>query len=616
MAAGQLMRIVQHIRQLVGTGEGAGTDAQLLARYAESGDSDAFAVIVERHGTMVLGVCQRVLVNSHDAEDAFQAVFVVLARKAGTVCWRDSAGPWLHEVAHRIARRARARAGCRAAHERRAADMRPTDTRAEPAWADLRDVLDDELGRLPAKYRAPLLLCYVEGKSNEAAAAQLGWPAGTVKSRLSRGRELLRNRLARRGLALAAETLVLLVAQNAAASVPAAMTDTVIQAASAVAAGHAVGGLTGPAAALAQGALRTMWLTKLRNIAAVTVMLVMVAGGAGWAMFHAWAADPATAAKQEISLPKDPKTVVLSMTVGGGRLRNASPDPFLQIMADGKVIRTDRISGAKRESRLTPAELQELLRFVIQQNDFFNVTGNAIEAGKQQAQAGKAVAIAVGDGRTSGIHVQANDKQHDVSCYAASTFQGQFPNVKPLAQFVAVESRLDQLAYILEVAPQAGEAARPAVALPNDPKAVVLSLTMSHKEIATRKEARPGGGFAIYQGSPRADQVLQIQADGTVIVNNRAASASKEFKLNAAQLQDVLRFVIQENEFFTQNSVKLAEKDNPDARKLVLTLNADGKQHEISIDGRPADAKSKLTKSYTWLDNLARNYVGSAGWQY
>jgi hypothetical protein len=494
--------------------------------------------------------------------------------------------------------------------------MRPTDTNAEPEWADLRGMLDDELGRLPDKYRAPLLLCYIEGKSNEAAAAQLGWPAGTVKSRLSRGRELLRNRLARRGVALSVGALVLLVTQNAAASVPVAMTDTVIQAARAVAAGHAVGGLTGPAAALAQGALRTMWFAKLRNIAAVTLILGIVAGSAEWAMYHAWAADPATALKQEIVLPKDPKTVVLSMAIGGGRIRNASPDPFLQILADGKVIRTDRISGAKRESRLTPAELQEILRFVIQQNDFFNVTGQAIEAGKQQAQAGKQFGIAVGDGRTSTIHVHANDKQHDANCYAAGTFLGQYPNVKPLAQFVAIESRLDQLAYITELAPQAGEAAKAAIPLPNDPRAVVLSLSMSHKEIPTRKEARAGGGFSIYQGSPRADQVLQIHADGTVIVNNRAAGSSKEFKLSAAQLQDVLRFVIQENEFFKQNSIKVADKDNPDARKVVLTVHADARQHEVSMDGRPVDANAKFTKTYTWLDNLARNYVGPAGWQY
>src|SRR5262249_28866411 len=204
--------------------------------------------------------------NSHDAEDAFQAVFVVLARKAGASGWQESIGPWLHEVAYRVALRTRGRTIRRAEHERRAADMRPSGAMAtaEPTWTDVRGVLDDELRRLPAKYRAPLLLCYLEGKSNEEAAQQLGWPAGTVKSRLSRGRDLLRDRLTRRGLALSASALVAMLGRDAVAAVPASLADSANKAAQLVAAGQAVGGLTGPAAALAQGALRAMWISKAK----------------------------------------------------------------------------------------------------------------------------------------------------------------------------------------------------------------------------------------------------------------------------------------------------------------------------------------------------------------
>src|SRR5262249_25161151 len=151
--------------------------------------------------------------------------------------------------------------------------------------------------------------------------------------------------------------------------------------------------------------------------------------------------------------------------------------------------------------------------------------------------------------------------------YAASTYQKQYPNVKPLDQFVAIEWRLDQLGYLMGLAPLAGdaEAGKRGVALPKDPKAGILSMSASHKEIPTRKV-----GNATFQGIPRADQVLQIQADGAVLATNRVSGTRKELKLTALQLQDVLRFVIQDNEFFRQSSVKLPEKDNPDAWKMVI----------------------------------------------
>ncbi|OAI50285.1 hypothetical protein AYO44_05725 [Planctomycetaceae bacterium SCGC AG-212-F19] len=618
MAGTQLTSILRHIRHLVGARDGgAASDRQLLRRYAESADGEAFAALVERHGPLVVGVCQRVLGNSHDAEDACQAVFVVLARKAGALSWQESVGAWLHEVAHRVALKARARGIRRQEHERRVADMRPPAALAEPAWADVRGVLDDELSRLPSKYRAPLLLCYLEGKSNEEAAEQLGWPAGTVKSRLSRGRDRLRARLTQRGLTLSAELLVLLLAQNALAAMPAPLTESIINAALLIAAGQASGGLTGQAAALAEGALRAMWISKVRN---VTMVVLMGLVAAGWIAYHTLAADPATATKKEIVLPKDPKAVVLSMNVGGGMIRNASPDPFLQIQADGKVIRTDRITGGKRESKLTPAELQDLLYFVIKENDFFTLTQKTMADAVQAAQAGQQFGIAVGDGCSTVISIDANDKRHEANYYAADVYLKAYPKAKPLAQYATVEWRLNQLAYLTELAPAAGDpnAGKRTITLPKDPKAVVLSLNLSHKEIATRTEARPNGGVTTYQGIPRADQVLQIQADGKVIVTNRITGVKKEAQLTAAQLQDVLRFVILENDFFNQASFKLPEKDNPDARKWVISVNADDKQHEVSLDGRPADPKGKITKTYTWLDNLARTYVwpSGSGWEY
>lgn len=196
------------------------SDAALIERFARTREQDAFAALVHRHGPRVLAACRRILRDQHEAEDVFQATFLVLARKASAdIAWRDSVGGWLCAVALRLARNVRsgqARKRRRettfagAAHHDAGCDVyRVPDAchpQADPfvgvALGELRQVLDDELRRLPEKYRAPLVLCYLEGKTNEEAARQLGWPSGSMSRRLERARGLLRPRLARRGFAL------------------------------------------------------------------------------------------------------------------------------------------------------------------------------------------------------------------------------------------------------------------------------------------------------------------------------------------------------------------------------------------------------------------------------
>jgi RNA polymerase sigma factor (sigma-70 family) len=163
---------------------------------------------------MVLGVCRRVLDNEHDAEDAFQATFLVLARQAQSIRKLESVGSWLYGVAYRISLRARSDAARRRALEDRARTMPEQDPLVEAAWRELRPVLDEEVDRLPPKYRAPIILCYLEGKTNTEAARELGWTKGTVSGRLARARELLRNRLARRGVSLTPALLLLLLSRE------------------------------------------------------------------------------------------------------------------------------------------------------------------------------------------------------------------------------------------------------------------------------------------------------------------------------------------------------------------------------------------------------------------
>jgi RNA polymerase sigma factor (sigma-70 family) len=192
------------------------SDGGLLERFLtgdEATAQEAFRALVESHGPMVLGICRHILNEEHDAEDAFQATFLVLAQKAGSIRNRLVLAGWLHEVAHRIAVKARASAHRRRTLERQAMAMSPAPIESNgqnetAAWNELRPVLHDEVGRLPEKYRLPVILCYLEGKTNEEAAELLHWPVGTVKGRLSRARDLLRSRLNRRGLVLSAAFLL------------------------------------------------------------------------------------------------------------------------------------------------------------------------------------------------------------------------------------------------------------------------------------------------------------------------------------------------------------------------------------------------------------------------
>jgi RNA polymerase sigma factor (sigma-70 family) len=280
-----LQSIVHHLRRTV-TGEQTSglTDGQLLDAFVRRRDEGAFELLVWRHAGMVLGTCQRLLHDRHEAEDAFQATFLVFVRKAATISKHDSVGSWLHKVASRIAQRARSRAA-RHAHQPLPGDDLPApEAPDEVLWRNLRPVLEEEVNRLPEKYRRPFVLCYLEGNTNEQAARQLGCPRGTVLSRLARGRERLRTRLARRGVVLSAALLAtILLSRASAASVPPALVELTVKAAIPFAAGNAAAGLiSARAAAWTEGALKAMFMTRLKMSAAVALLVALAATVAGW----------------------------------------------------------------------------------------------------------------------------------------------------------------------------------------------------------------------------------------------------------------------------------------------------------------------------------------------
>jgi RNA polymerase sigma factor (sigma-70 family) len=316
------------------------TDRQLLERFVGARDQAAFAALVRRHGPMVHGVCRRVLGDDGEAEDAFQATFLVLARKARSIRRPELLGGWLHGVAYRAAAQARD-AARRRARRREVTEMPNGDPTAEAAWRELRGVLDEELTRLAEKYRTPLVLHYLEGKSTEEVARQLGCARGTVLSRLARGRERLRGRLVRRGVTLTVGALALVLAEKAApAAVPAALAAGTVQAAALAAAGTAAGAIPATVAALTKGVLQAMFLSKLKVVAAVALAVAVAAGTVLWAR-QALADKPAAAGKG--AAPKDEENilgtwVLVSSEEGGQR----APEELIKearvtFAADGKM---------------------------------------------------------------------------------------------------------------------------------------------------------------------------------------------------------------------------------------------------------------------------------------
>ena len=280
--------ILRQLRTLYNIGTiGDLTDGQLLERFATDADEVAelaFSALVERHEAMVWRVCLAIVRDEHEAEDAFQATFLVLVRKARSLWVRDSLGPWLHQVACRTASCLRTTVIRRRKHEQRCAekDAARSVEVGTPLDPDLDAAVHEEVNRLPEKYRAPVVLCDLEGRTHQEAARSLGWPIGTVKSRQSQGRRLIRDRLVRRGLGLAAAGAVVeSLRQTAVAAMPKEVSRSTVNAAMQQSARLLTGfGVSAHVLTLTQGVLRAMLWIKLRLLAVATLAVGIASGGA------------------------------------------------------------------------------------------------------------------------------------------------------------------------------------------------------------------------------------------------------------------------------------------------------------------------------------------------
>ncbi len=351
MAQNKMHGFLRHLcRAVFRDDSGDVTDGQLLERFLHARDEAAFEELVRRHGPMVLGVCRRVLQNADDAEDAFQATFLVLARKASSILMRETVGSWLYGVAFRTSQKARSLAARRRVKE---CQMSRPEALEEDVWREIRPLLDRELNRLPEKYRAPVVLCDIEGQTRKQAARRLGCPEGTLSARLSRARVLLAKQLARHGLALSGGAVAVALSHNAAtAGLPAPLVSSTVQAATLVVAGNAAAGaISAPVVALTEGVLQAMFRTKLKIAVGTALAIGMLAVGVGVYQSHAEqpGGAPEKGAKDFFASAPVPKDEAKTEGVKGGESINlpkgsAPIQVLVSLDKDGKLVVKQAVS--------------------------------------------------------------------------------------------------------------------------------------------------------------------------------------------------------------------------------------------------------------------------------
>jgi RNA polymerase sigma factor (sigma-70 family) len=412
MASAPMTDVLHHLHRLLSPhGAEHPSDRHLLERFLASQDEAAFAALVGRHGAMVFGVGRRLLHDVHAAEDVFQATFLILARNAASIRKQQALGSWLHGVAYRVAVRARDAAASRRRRERHAPAPLPADPAVEVTWRELGAVLDEELRQLPDRYRAPLVLCFLEGKTQDEAARELGCSKCTLRRRLEHGRERLRRRLRRRGVALSVGLLATVLSQGPAS---AALVEATVRAGLLPRTGPAV---SAEVAALVEGVCTVTVVTRLTTTAAVVLAVVLFGSGAGWLAHHTAAAQPAppepAGAPQAADRPAGPQAAEQPRSEPpaepqGPLLRELNHQGFVRVVAfapDGKALlsggdadRTARLWDLATGKELVPMRVEKQLTGIALSPDGTTVATGEVDGTVRlwQAATGKSLATLKG----------------------------------------------------------------------------------------------------------------------------------------------------------------------------------------------------------------------------
>jgi RNA polymerase sigma factor (sigma-70 family) len=382
MANAQLNQVLQQLRTVVTAGGEELSDRQLLDRYAAERDGDAFAALVKRHGTMVRNVCRRVLHNDADAEDAFQAAFLLLARKARSIRNREAVVSWLHGVAYRAATNLRRESARRQARERAAVAAAPARPAEDLSWREVQTILDEEIQRLPGCLQGPVVLCYLEGKTHNEGAEELGLRPTTFRGRLERGRALLRKGLSRRGVELAGALLAIrLTERTAAAALPAKLVAPTVQAA-------LTGDVSPTVLVLADRLVRGAMATRLATTLIALVLVALAALGLGQTIPGSagpLAAQGTVVSRKPVQVEKPPGAMpvhvhelVKQLGSASYKKRQAAQRELLQLGPDIVPV-LDQIKGVDLETHLRLEDIryrlvghaEDILRFLKRQSPVY-----------------------------------------------------------------------------------------------------------------------------------------------------------------------------------------------------------------------------------------------------
>lgn len=393
MNNGPVSAVLDHLRKLEALqAAGRVSDGQLLGRFFAERDEAAFNVLLQRHGPMVWSVCMRVLHGSHQAEDVFQATFLTLARKPGSIQKQESIASWLYGVAFRLARQVRSREMRRPIPGQASMEDPGQDPVRHADCKEVLGVLDEELSRLGEQHRLPLVLCFLEGMTRDEAAEHLGWSLSTLKRRLDRGREVLRARLTRRGVTLSAALLHVALTQDlTAAAVPATLLLTTIKAAALVAAGQTTAGVVPvQVVSLVQGVVKTMLMTKLKLATALVLSAAALGTGAGL-YAHSWGPAEAVASAQVAGAPvaaqnkndPDPEKEKLQKQLQEARLQAQRAQAEAEL---AKAQATALALQLEREKEALQRKLESTTRFAAEQAAVAEANLVKAQVAQQEAQ--------------------------------------------------------------------------------------------------------------------------------------------------------------------------------------------------------------------------------------
>jgi RNA polymerase sigma factor (sigma-70 family) len=445
-------------------------DGELLSRFVDAQDEAAFEGLVRRHSPMVWGVCQRLLTHRQDAEDAFQTTFLVLARKASGIGRREQLANWLFGVARRAALALRRSRGRRAVHEFVYGEVPDVRHISPELWTEVSAILDEEIARLPGKYRLPLLLCCLEGRTHAEAAEALDWPVGTVAGRLSRGRELLRNRLRRRGVELGAATLSAVLTHDVVTAVPPALVNYSVTTSVAYArAGVLAATLSATVAITTHAVLRQMAVSRVATVLLALGLLATFITGTALLITRPDTPPPDVLAETlveplvpvtkprrtgVIMLPTDPDTVVVELDRTDQRPEK--PSQRVTVFADGRVIasvtqlKDGKPHTTRLEDRLPPHELQDLVQYVILDQEFFDFDSTRVMMALLAEFDYDGKFKVAGDTATTTLHVKTADQTHVVEWDQLGYSAIYFRDSKRIRQLVAVQKRMFNLLSILQ----------------------------------------------------------------------------------------------------------------------------------------------------------------------